>query len=999
MKNLKLLLIVTLMMLNVTAQEETILVKVKNENKIEALRNNFNITSIEKAFVNSKSESLQNVYEIKIGDQLNKIFDHLSNNPDFSNPVINEPFEVLYETNDYSAAFTEDYALDIINARGAWETTTGDTSVIIGISDSNYDIYHEELQDAFSYIHPDITHSNINHGTAVAVTAAGNTNNGLGKSNIGYNCDMHLYAMSYNQLLEASYNGARVVNLSWASGCNFNQYHQNVLKEVHENGTIIVAAAGNGSTCGGPTSYVYPASYEYVISVSATGREDNHERIAGDQSSTFQHNDSVHLVAPGYDVAITLANNIYTISSGTSFSAPYVSGTIGLMLSANPCLKYNEVLTILKESAKNIDDLNADYVGLLGAGRLDASEAVKMAAEYTSLAYNYTEDYSCSTETSTIVVSPTVGTSPYSIEWENGESDFEITISDAGSFNFELQDDTGCKLNAEIVVEELSPSYDYTGLVTLSDSTELKDLDGDGEIRVKGTLIIKKDEALMLEGKKIVFIEDSSLIGSAYPTSGVVVEKNGTLTVKDCSFSTLLDCQASWGGIYMGSSDDYQTVSNWELILENTSIENAVVGVSNLPNENLVGADYGSGAVAVNNSTFINNRNSIVLSGSDKQTLISSIENSNFIHDDASEMVSFITTKELLNLKLKNNTFIGNKELNPEERGVGVLVLNSDFEPTSPSNEVASYFRNLKQAVVIKNTSSEQKHIRVNNYDFKNVHTAISINGFFEGEIERNTISLAEGNTDVPAYGIKTESENKLTIADNTIYSEASAGFNYGTVIKNNINGGAILFRNDFEGVFYTASSFEGNNEGVAAFCNNYMSSGINNWNVLGEKFASQGSEDSAILNNFSDCGEVEVNIAVDDICENFTYFTTEDFSPQCSDENVNISAVFSAKSWEESCTSLDEVLTLSTDNLEEKKESRSLVYPNPSNGNFTVSWNNTFEPTSVSVYAVEGKLVKTHTIGFQEKDKVFTGYNSGTYIVRLTDDNGSNVSQKLVIH
>ncbi len=58
--------------------------------------------------------------------------------------------------------------------------------------------------------------------------------------------------MNYNEVLDASYAGHRVINLSWSSGCSYNQYVQDIINEVYENGTFIVAAAGNGSTCGGP---------------------------------------------------------------------------------------------------------------------------------------------------------------------------------------------------------------------------------------------------------------------------------------------------------------------------------------------------------------------------------------------------------------------------------------------------------------------------------------------------------------------------------------------------------------------------------------------------------------------------------------------------------------------------------------------------------------------------------------------------------------------------
>ena len=55
--------------------------------------------------------------------------------------------------------------------------------------------------------------------------------------------------MSYNEVLAASYAGLDIINLSWTSGCIYNQYAQDVVDEAYNNGSFILAAAGNGTTC------------------------------------------------------------------------------------------------------------------------------------------------------------------------------------------------------------------------------------------------------------------------------------------------------------------------------------------------------------------------------------------------------------------------------------------------------------------------------------------------------------------------------------------------------------------------------------------------------------------------------------------------------------------------------------------------------------------------------------------------------------------------------
>jgi hypothetical protein len=82
-------------------------------------------------------------------------------------------------------------------------------------------------------------------------------------------------------------------------------------------------------------------------------------------------------------VISTQLNNSYDSFWGTSFASPIVAGTIALMFSANPCLSSDNVRDIIKSTAFNIDNIpeNSQYIGLLGAGRIDAYKAVKAAQD------------------------------------------------------------------------------------------------------------------------------------------------------------------------------------------------------------------------------------------------------------------------------------------------------------------------------------------------------------------------------------------------------------------------------------------------------------------------------------------------------------------------------------------------------------------------------------------------------------------------------------------
>lgn len=440
-------------------QSASIWVKVKQENKVQYTQQNgrvrftdalvestlgsLNITGVSKALPSSRNAELQKVYELTCNCDVNDLMVAASRVPSVFEGMEEGPrYETMETPNDYATAFTNDYALNMINAGGAWDLTSGDTTVVIAITDANYYLGHEELVGKYDLVTPNYN-TTYTHGTAVAVTAAGNTNNGLGKSSIGYSSRLQLRSMNYNEVLDAAYSGAQVINMSWASGCYYSQYQQDVMTEVHNLGVVLVASAGNGSTCNNAAALVYPASYQYVISVSSVGPMDNHERFIGNAASTHQHNAAVDICAPGYDVALTTAPGVYTTGNGTSFAAPYVSGTVALMLSVNKCLTPDDIEYILKATTTKLDELNPQYAGLLGAGRLDAAAAVTMASKMNKLGVTVSSTYKCVTGEYTYSVDAALAEAPYTIVWSNG-SEGQAADLTAGSHWVKVVDASGC---------------------------------------------------------------------------------------------------------------------------------------------------------------------------------------------------------------------------------------------------------------------------------------------------------------------------------------------------------------------------------------------------------------------------------------------------------------------------------------------------------------------------------------------------------------------------
>jgi hypothetical protein len=416
-----------------------------------------NIKEVKKALSSSRNPSLLKVYEVTCECELEDLYATLTNNVSVVSKVEHGPnYQILATPNDYGLN-TSHYSLDLIGAENAWNITTGDVNVVIAVSDQNFEVSHDELESQYIYYDATNTQS-TGHGTAVSILAGGATDNNNFNSSIGYKSSLALYRMNFNEILNASYAGADVINLSWSSGCEYNTYVQDVINEAYDNGSFIVAAAGNGSTCGGPDSLVYPAAYHHVFAVTSVGQNFSHQRVLGDVNSTHQHNEKIDLSAPGYNVLISPSQGWETVGSGTSYASPMVSGTVALMKAANSCLTNEDIAHILKASSTNIDAFNPDYIGLIGEGCLNAGAALEMAQEYNQMTVSFTESLSCGTYGGSIEVEINGGHEPYTAQWSNGVNGFLVTDLASGAYSVTVGDATGCSKEATVVLGTASPT-------------------------------------------------------------------------------------------------------------------------------------------------------------------------------------------------------------------------------------------------------------------------------------------------------------------------------------------------------------------------------------------------------------------------------------------------------------------------------------------------------------------------------------------------------------
>ncbi|MEV0126049.1 type VII secretion-associated serine protease mycosin [Streptomyces sp. NPDC050703] len=107
---------------------------------------------------------------------------------------------------------------------------------------------------------------------------------------------------------------------------------------------VVVASAGNDGL-GGNIKKTYPASYEGVLAVAASDR--NNERAAFSQSGDF-----VDVAAPGVDMVSTVPGGGHCADSGTSFAAPYVAGLAALIKSKHPTWTPRQITAQIQQTAE-----------------------------------------------------------------------------------------------------------------------------------------------------------------------------------------------------------------------------------------------------------------------------------------------------------------------------------------------------------------------------------------------------------------------------------------------------------------------------------------------------------------------------------------------------------------------------------------------------------------------------------------------------------------------
>ncbi len=311
--------------------------------------------------------------------------------------------------NDPSATPTTQYNIYNIHAAGTgttgWDISQGDSTVVIGITDTGTEPTHPDLNGNIKRNMAEIPNNGIDddgdgyidnymgwdlgmndndptwqgdpHGVHVSGIAAAIVNNNLGVAGTGYLCKFlpvkiadatGALTKAYEGITYAADHGVKVINCSWG-GAAGGALGQSVVDYATINkDVLVVAACGNNSV----DQDFYPSSYNGVLSVAAT-KSNNSDAYF----SNYNYNVSVSAPGNGIYSTYSIAGGSYTNLSGTSMASPCAAGVCAVVRAFNPTFNaYQTAARVKQTTFNNYSLLPAAYAGKFGTGMVNMYAAL-----------------------------------------------------------------------------------------------------------------------------------------------------------------------------------------------------------------------------------------------------------------------------------------------------------------------------------------------------------------------------------------------------------------------------------------------------------------------------------------------------------------------------------------------------------------------------------------------------------------------------------------------
>ncbi|MEM9466431.1 MAG: S8 family serine peptidase [Actinomycetota bacterium] len=243
----------------------------------------------------------------------------------------------------------------------AWDTTTGNGDITIAVLDTGVDAsanLGDRLLPGISFVDGDPSIDPTGHGSWVAaLTAAAHDDVGVAgvcpdcsilPVQVGDQFGRVPWSAAAEGITWAVDQGADIINLSFGGGTRSDTLADAVAYAV-ANDVIVIGAAGNN----GSSDEFYPAAFDGVVSVAA------HDPNYGAYSWS-NHGAWVDIAAAGCSVGAV--DEGYSGICGTSFAAPVVAGTVGLLFDHRGALTTDVVEAVLEAATNPVDYVETGWI-------------------------------------------------------------------------------------------------------------------------------------------------------------------------------------------------------------------------------------------------------------------------------------------------------------------------------------------------------------------------------------------------------------------------------------------------------------------------------------------------------------------------------------------------------------------------------------------------------------------------------------------------------------
>jgi len=363
----------------------TIVLKLKNITDLESMSISEKIVGI---YENTNSISI----EIPTGSDPAKIIAKYEKNSVIEDVYVDQIVKLFYVPSDPQYNLYQ-WNLKRISMESAWDTTKGQSSVIVAVIDTGFGPYSdadgivngvdttglEIMEDTYP---GQYSYDGSAHGTAV-VSLIASTMNATGIAGIAPDVTIMPIKVFANGATTtttariasgirwAADHGADIINLSLGASTSTTD-QESAIAYALEKGVLVVAASGND---GFSNQISYPAAYPGVIAVGSTSKTDT--------VSTFSNKGSaLDLSAPGELIRLAyLPGGAGALAdyNGTSFSSPTVAAIAALVKSQYSGYSNDTIMSILYTGTDDLLQLGWDSSS--GFGIINAQKVFSVAAD------------------------------------------------------------------------------------------------------------------------------------------------------------------------------------------------------------------------------------------------------------------------------------------------------------------------------------------------------------------------------------------------------------------------------------------------------------------------------------------------------------------------------------------------------------------------------------------------------------------------------------------